>query len=543
MIAQGLSAAELMLRRLEQEEQEETELAEWRADPVKFAFDVFGIKAWDKQAMVLRAVAKHDRVAWRSGHKVSKTNTASLLAYWFPICFPNGRVIGTSSSHRQVEKILWREVRALKGRARRRGKYQLPHVAKSPNTGIEWPDGRDVCCFSTDQTENFGGFSGSAILFLIDEASGVPEEIFEAIEGNLAGGSDSDISIAKVVMFGNPTQVSGTFFDAFHSQKAAWNTYHISSEDSPNVKASKVVIPGLATKYWVDERIEAWGENDPRTQVRVKGNFPSQDARTVIKLGLVEQAVERFKDWHEPTDIRRSILLDNSSRSHSSDVHVSLAYDQEDRLELGADIARFGDDNSVGVARRGKTVLRDDRGNGIESVSGYDSYQVGGMLLSLARRFHVKGEQIPLVKIDVIGYGAGVADFLHYARDERGYPLVEVVEINVAEVAYNEAEYFNLRTELWFECAEWLKTGAIPEHDILHRELIAPKYDFDRHGRIKLEGKKEIKKRLGWSPDFADALCLAVYSPSGAGELAAETPENQPVADGGLRWDCGRGFG
>jgi hypothetical protein len=549
MIHQALSAAELMLQRLDREEQEETELAEWRSDPVKFAWDVFGIRAWDKQATVLNAVAQYDRVAWRSGHKVSKTNTASLLAYWFPVCFPGGRVIGTSSSHRQVEKILWREIRALEGRARRNGRLDLPHVAKSPNTGIEWPDGRDVCCFSTDQTENFGGFSGRAILFLIDEASGVPEEIFEAIEGNLAGGSaDGSIAIAKVVMFGNPTQVSGTFFDAFNGQKASWKTYHISSEDSPNVKTGRVVVPGLATKEWVEGRRKAWGEDDPRYQVRVKGNFPSQDARTVIKLGVVERAVERFKDLYETSErecgsgIRYPAYVSSDSDSGVRSSIVN-AYTQEDRLELGADVARFGDDNSVGVARRGKTVLYDARGSGIESVSGYDSYQVGGMLLSLARRFHVKGEPVPLVKVDVIGYGAGVVDFLHYARDERGYPLVEVVEINVAENAYDESEYFNLRTELWFACAEWLLTGAIPEHDILYRELIAPKFDFDHRGRLKLESKKEIKKRLGWSPDFADALCLAVYEPGNTGEPAAETPENQSPADGGLRWDVGRGFG
>lgn len=555
MIAQGLSAAELMLQRLNREEQEETELAEWRSDPVKFAWDVFGIRAWDKQATFLDAVAQYDRVAWRSGHKVSKTNSAGLLAYWFPVCYPGGRVIGTSSSHRQVEKILWREIRALEGRARRRGRLDLPHVAKSPNTGIEWPDGRDVCCFSTDQTENFGGFSGRAILFLIDEASGVPEEIFEAIEGNLAGGSaDGSIAIAKVVMFGNPTQVSGTFFDAFNSQKASWKTYHISSEDSPNVKTGRVVVPGLATKEWVEGRRKAWGEEDPRYQVRVRGNFPSQDARTVIKLGVVERAVERFKDLYEAFDrVSGSVVHHSASGSVGGRFggivsglrlkSVEHVYTQEDRLELGADIARFGDDNSVGIARRGKTVLCDTRGFGIESVSGYDSYQVGGMLLSLARRFHVKGEPIPLVKVDVIGYGAGVVDFLHYARDKRGYPLVEVIPINVAENAYNEVEYFNLRTELWFACAEWLLTGAIPEHDILYRELIAPKYDFDKYGRLKLEEKKEIKSRLGWSPDFADALCLAVYEPGNAGEPAAETPENQSPADGGLRWDVGRGFG
>ena len=118
---------------------------------------------------------------------------------------PGARVVLSSASARQVKTILWREVKALHRRAVARG-YDLPAPALDPETGVRWEDGREILGFTARDPEKMAGVSGAHLLFLLDEASGISPEIFEAIEGNRAGG-------ARIALASNPTQQSGEFFD------------------------------------------------------------------------------------------------------------------------------------------------------------------------------------------------------------------------------------------------------------------------------------------------------------------------------------------
>lgn len=436
--------------------------ARWAADPVLFASEAFGVTLWDRQAQVVARVATHSRVAVKSGHKSGKSLGAAVLAYWWAITRTQGRVVMTSASSRQVRSILWREIKAL----RRKAKIALPEVPEMPDHGIQWPDGREIVGFSTDHPERMAGISGSEVLFILDEASGIAEPIFEAIEGNRAGG-------ARIVMFSNPTQTSGTFFDAFNSKREFWQTIHISSEETPNVVSGRVLVPGLATREWVQEKRLEWGEDSPLYQVRVRGDFPSQADNSVIPLSLVESAGLRWED--------------------------TLA---EGRLELGVDVARFGDDDSAIAVRRGKKILE------IATRSGFDEPAVAGLVLDIARRHRIKGEQKPLVKVDSCGVGLGVLSILKQSDD------IEVIGVSAADPADAEEEFPNLRSQLWFSLSQWLaEGGAIPEDARLETEMVAPKYGFDARGRRVVEKKEDFKRRLGRSPDRADAAALAVYTP------------------------------
>jgi hypothetical protein len=504
---------------LSRHQSQQVDIERWRSDPVAFAVECFGITAWEKQAELLRAIAVHHRVACRSGHKVSKTVSAGILAYWWALTRPGAKVILTSSSYRQVRDILWYEVTALAQRARKIGKLELPPVAAAPETGIRWDDGRFIKGFSTDDPVRMGGFSGPAMLFIVDEASGVDERIFEAIRGNLAGGTaDDESAVAKLFLVGNPTQVSGTFYEAFHKQRKLWDTHHISSADTPNVKEGRVVIPGLATQEYLDECLVAYkSKDDPRYQVRVAGNFPQQNAFSVIKLGAVEAAIERYanEEW------RRAVQEPNKYRLH-----------------VGVDVARFGDDSSVACPRRGPVAFPSVR------CSKLDEVEVSGMVINLCygpEGLHRKGEQKPLVKVDVIGVGGGVATILKRATNDDGDLLFNVVEVNVSEKALEDGDYPNQRSEMWFATAEWLETGAVPDTDDLHSELIAPRYKFDGQGRRCVERKAEFKKRLGHSPDEADALCLSVYTPEAIDDPGIHVPTE--LLPEGYRFGGQRGFG
>lgn len=445
--------------------------AEYFDDPVGFCREILGVGLWSGQVRILLAVLRSDSVAVRSGHKVGKTTVVAALALWWACTRPTALVLLTSSSYTQVEEQLWPMVRKLYQQAARRGHPLGGRINQSAEGGIRWADGRRMFGLSTDKPERMGGYSGSELLVIADEASGIQESIFEAVEGNMAGG-------ATKVLVGNPTQLGGTFYDAFHDQADLWETLHISSEETPNVIDGRMVIPGLATREWVERCKIAWGEDDPRYQVRVRGNFPGQAANSVIGLTTVEEAIGRWKD--------------------------ALG---EGLLEIGVDVARFGDDNSVIIARRGLKAFEP------VVVHGQNGVQVAGETVKLITLLRQPGER-PKVKVDGIGVGTSVVDQLGvYLEGEGHEDEFDLVDVNVGAAA-EDAQYVNLRSQIWFGACDWLKSGgAIPNDKGLKSELIAPTYSFDSRARQAVEGKADMKKRLKRSPDSADALCLSIYSP------------------------------
>lgn len=478
----------------------ELPLAPYADDPVRFAVEILKIVPWARQEEILRAVAEHPRVAVRSGHKIGKSNTAAILALWWWATRPFSRVVMTSPTDRQVNSILFREVKRLHRRARLGGTLH-----KVADAGLKADDGREVWGFASNTPERVSGISGEHMLFICDEASGIDDELFDGLEGNRAGG-------AKIVMFSNPTRVSGYFHRAFHGAREFWHTIHVSSVESPNVVAGKVVIPGLATREWVEEKRKEWGDQSSTYWARVLGAFPTQSDNSIISVGLVEEAQQRYRAF-----------ASNADESELFRRFKKLGDEKDCELHIGADIARFGDDSTVIYPRRGKVIYP------AIVLHGLDVIDVAGKVLEVAlahQTSHIRRKprgdglgqfvldeewremETPVVKIDTIGIGAGVYDALK--RDKR----VRVVGVNVSESPTDET-YYRLRDELWFILREFIRNGgAIPDDQMLAAELVEPKYAFTSLGqRIQIESKDELKKRLGRSPDRADALALAIYSP------------------------------
>ncbi len=496
-----------------------------------FARAVFGLELWEGQQEICVAVAQSDATACKSGHKCGKSTAAAVLGWWFAATRQNARVIITAPTDRQVKQVVWREIRRLWRESRKstcltcgartlgkqcpvqgcRGElqpplYYLPEPALAPDTGISLPDDSQVLGFTAGNQEAMAGISSPEMLYIVDEASGVAENIFEAIEGNLAGG-------AKIVLISNPTQTSGQFYRAFHKERDEWNLVSISSEDTPNVKSGQKLVPGLATKPWVDKRRRIWGVDDPRYQVRVKGNFPRAAANAVVSIGAIELAKERWLDTKP-----------------------------EGTLRIGVDVARFGDDSSVAQPVRGLFTFEP------RSVNGYDTIQVAGMVLEIVRdeKIRPKGERAEIFIDAGGGYGGGVADQLRYVieEDPELSVAVSVVEVHPSSSS-DDPQYDLKRDELWFGIRDFLdEGGTLPDHDELEGDILAPVYDFTRRGsRIKVESKDEIKKRLGRSPDFGDALALAVI-PSGSGAGFEDLDTDDLIGDSLTTFGAagGRGF-
>jgi len=458
----------------------------WRDDPALFASEVLDTEVWDRQrelldkaagcAMVLERRSKKGKrkLAVRSGHKVGKSTTAAILALWWYCTRDRARVVMTSASARQIKAILWKELRRLYRRAR----WPIGgDFAKDPETGLQYPDGREVVGFSTDEPEKMAGISGPAVLYLCDEASGIGEEIFEAIEGNAAGG-------ALVILFSNPTKTSGAFFRAFHEEAGEWECVQISSEEAAAVVPP---IPGLATREWVDEKKRVWGVDSPLYAVRVRGDFPKQADNAVISLHMVTEANKR---WHA----------------------MARGPMPKDRLRIGVDVARYGGDETAMAWRRGLFVSRP------QTLLGKDETEVAAAVMKMVIDQRRLGEE-PIVNVDVTGLGAAVFALLDAQKG------IEVHAIHAQDPPTDagdedaDAQFHRMRDELWWRLRLFLEGGgAIPDDSKLVAECVAPTYKIDPAGKIRISSKDEMKKVLKRSPDRADGVCLAVFEPGSSAE-------------------------
>ena len=449
------------------------------SDPVSFARNFLGFDPWEKQAEIMQAIAVNRRVAVRSGHKIGKSRLAVSIAEWFWATKKNARVILTAPTGRQVREILWREITSLHQHA------VIPlggQLLRTPSGGLTADDGRQIIGFSTDTGEAFSGVSGENVLYIVDEASGYDELIFEAIEGNRAGG-------ASLLLLGNPTQTSGTFYRAFNEERNRWVTFHVSSLEAVEWQERNHRIPGLATREWIEEKKRDGWEGTSLWDVRVAGDFPREGSNTIIGLALIEAAQKRWRDAKP---------------------------DMAQRLRIGVDVARFGDDEAVIQS------VRNDYAFPAVAFHALDGPQLASKVLDEARLRRRDILEKPVVNIDVIGVGVGPYDVLKHEKEIECHPI-NVGESSTVLTPAGEPGFSLLRDQLWFGCRDWFKAdGCLPVDGKMEADLVAAKYGYDARGKIKVEAKNDMKKRLGRSPDRGDALCLAVYEDrSGVGKYLA----------------------
>jgi len=448
----------------------------YQRDPVAFAREVLGVEPWAKQVEILEAVRDHKRVAVCSGHKVSKSHSLAIVALWFYSAFEDARVVCTCVTARQVDEIFYREVKKMFRRSRQPLSGEPRELARS---GIKSDDFREIVGFTAKESEAVAGISGKNLLYLVDEASGIGEEIFEAIQGNSAGG-------ARVVLTSNPTRTEGTFFEAFHAKAQFWRTIQVSSESTPNVIEGREVIPGLATREWVELMRAEYGEQHPVFKVRVKGEFVLSEEGKIMSLHLLGLAEQR---WAETPAVGR--------------------------LQVGVDPAgpgEFGDETAFS-GRRGQKQIAKQEHRGLEAEA------IVVHLLDFLRA-HRQPREVPIVCVDREGpIGSEVFGLLRAHLDEHPGAF-EVFGVRSSDKAIRQPQiYGTVRDELHANAAEWLRDGgAILEDVKLTRELHAPSWvAVAAYGvnasRLKATDKKQLRKELGRSPDRADALLLSVWEP------------------------------
>ena len=405
----------------------------------------------------------------RSGHGTGKSAAMSQLAIWFLLTRPNGLIPCTAPSGHQLEDVLWKEI----GRWLQRLVEPFNGLLELTSDKLRYKDkknGMGEALARTARKENpdaLQGFHAADILYLVDEASGVPEQIYQTAEGALT------TPRAMSVLAGNPTRVAGTFYRSHHEDRADWVTLHWSSLGSPLV--SKEYGPKLARKYGVESFVY---------KIRVLGEFPTGNPDALIGLEVVTAAAEReIEDaaWkHEP-------------------------------VVFGVDPARFGDDETGWCIRQGRKVHE------IGGWGGLDTMQTAGRVLKLTKDWKPAA-----IFVDSIGIGSGVADYLRHSVQD-----CLVMDVNVSERPSDTEEYCNFRSEMWWKMKEFLEKRdcCIPDDDVLESELTTTNWSVDMKGKIRIETKAERKKRLGTenggSPDRADALAMTFVSTIGTGHKRA----------------------
>ena len=442
--------------------------------PVSCARDVLKVSLWSKQEEVLSALVDHRRVAVKSGNGLGKGFCASVAILWFLYYHDPAIVLSTAPTFRQVRHVLWRQIRRLHRRA--------ADVLGGKMLDTRWglAEDRYAMGLSADSGDQFQGFHNDNMFIVVDEAEGVDDDIYEAIEAVMTSAEP------RLLLIGNPTTVTGAFRRAFYQERHLYHTITISALESPNVMAGKVVIPGLTSGQWVDEHRETWGEDNPIYRARVLGEFPDQAEDTLIKLSDIETSSRR-----DPM----ARILDNG-KPDAGEPSTSGAAGLPDVVSA-VDVARFGSDRSVILRRRGDQVEE------IRTFHKLDTMQLVGWVVSA-----IKDSQPAMVYVDEIGVGAGVVDRLR----EQGH---KVKGINVARRAQQEGLFANLRAQGYWQLRERVASGtiSIPADNQLMGELAALRYSYDSQGRILLESKESMRQRGLPSPDKADALMLAFLEP------------------------------
>ena len=489
-----------------------------KTDPIYYCRHRLGFEPTWQQAEILEAIVDEGaKVSVRSGHGIGKTRVLAVAILWFLETRPHSVIPCTAPTANTLKDKLWREIGLVMRRADERflrplgfppelwfencivqdteslydasSKMKMEWHALARTSRKEKPDALQG--FHAADLEVVAGgrkLSGETvegrILFIIEEASGVPDAVFEVAKGALSTHG------SRVLLVGNPVRRTGYFAET-HLKEKGFTALHFRSSDSPLVEPT-----------YRDDYVKEYGAGSNAVRVRCDGEFPKQDNDVLIPYAAGEEAITR-----DP-------------------------YHDEAETILGVDPARFGDDRTAYLVRKGRDIIH------IE-IYGKESTQVTAKRTEdLFRKY-----QCGYVCVDGIGIGGGVVDTLNI----KGVPVVEVTvsesappyedDLSLADdTAYQQTRIAHskprkLRDWLWLRARDAL-TQELPSFYIaaekdpylaekLADELTRTRYGFDTADRLVVESKDAMKSRGLKSPNIADAFCLTYAPFRTGGQLTA----------------------
>lgn len=452
-------------------------------DPVWWARNVLGVDPWSKQQEIMESVRDNPRTAVASCHGIGKTWVAAVIVLWFLMTHPNSIVITTAPTDRQVEGLLWKEIRSLF----KRSLVTLANPNCLTKKKLELDEDWYAWGFTAPDydPDRFQGFHARHILVVVDEAAGVSDLIFEGIEGVLSTAG------AKILEIGNPTDGSCQF--AKDHASSYFQDFSVSAYDTPNlttfgiteehiadgtwidlISDKEMPAPHLVSPEWVARAYHRWGPASPFYLSRVKGEFPEETDDVLIPMRWVQAAMERHIEATGP-------------------------------IWLGVDVARMGTDETACYGNQGGRI-RQQFISRKEKTTTTTGRVVKAVEKTTAKR----------VNVDVVGIGAGVYDALDEKYNEDPMQEIVVTPINFGGKPQDPERFANLKAELFWlerEAYERGERDIDPDDDMFAAQASSIKWKVNSKGKIQIESKEEAKRRGVPSPDRFEAAAYAGAEP------------------------------
>lgn len=452
---------------------------------------------WDGDANPLVQVAEYFAqrfdVAVPSGTGTGKTYWAAVMVLWFLVCFEESIVVTTAPKLDQLTDLLWKEI----GRHWRGFSESYPTAAKThlrvrllPGTdeqetwaAIGWPCGVEA---NEESAKKAQGFHAKHMLIVMEETPGIPLPTMNALVGTSVGSHN------LILALGNPDSMQDTL--AEFARLTGVKTVRISSFDHPNVVCDRDVVPGATTRKGIARLRDKWGDETPMFKSRARGMTPAEAVDALIKREWVEEAVARWKRIQNGTASPEEMQMLRGLGA------------------LGVDVAQ-SEKGDLGAIAKGKGAC-------LVQVRAFPCPDAGELGEDVYRLME-SDEIIPAhVGVDPIGPGGITVNTLDKKTDPQ---KARVQRLNGAyrpfehtqrapdgelyDWAPDAGEYLNLRAQMGWQLREDFRKGqiAMAPDEALINELITVKWSKDG-GKVRLEDKKELKKRLGGkSPDRFDA--------------------------------------
>lgn len=442
-------------------------IRQWREDPVIFVNDNFNVTPDIWQEKALRAFASKDpeqlRISLQACAGPGKSAVLAWCGWNFLSCYgergehPKGACVSVTWDN--LKDNLWVELAKWQGLS-----SYLSKAFTWTQTRIFANDHKETWFLSarsfpkTADSETLGktlsGIHSKYVLFLIDESGDIPVQVGKAAE-QAVGETIQRGGFIKILQAGNPISLDGMLYTASTSKR--WHVIRITGDPEDPERSPRI------NAQWAKDMIEDYGADDPWVMSYILGHFPESSLNTLLSMKEVEEAMER----HLPLS--------------------AYAYAQK---RLGIDVARQGLDSTVIFPRQGLAGLK------YSKMRGADGPQVAARVIQAKHKWKSEMEFVD----DTGGFGSSVIDSLKLAGESpQGIHFSSKATDN---------RYFNKRSEMWLEMREWVRRGgALPKCNQLKKELTSCLY-FLKNGKLKLEEKEQLKQRLGFSPDIADALAL-----------------------------------
>ena len=448
-------------------------LRRWKGSTLAFARECIGYEPdeWQKDAFLALDRGEKPRIAMQACAGPGKTRVLATIGWKFLVCHggpdahPNAYAISISGDN--LKDNLWKELavcRNLSPFLQHAFEWTSEKVYAKDHEETWWIKARSYSKSADPETQGnaLSGLHAKNILYLIDEAGDINPAVLRKAEQGM-----SNTEWGRIVMAGNPTSNSGALYHAVTNQATIWEVIRINGDPDDPKRSPRIDIE------WAREQIRQYGRDNPWVQSFILGQFPKGGLNTLLTPDEVRTAMGRNPDPD------------------------SYAWAQK---RLGIDVARFGDDRTVIFPRQGLVafqpiILRQQRTDFITA-----------RVLKAKLAFESEVDFVD----DTGHWGHGVVDGLLAAG--QGAQAVMFSDPAI------DPRYGNRRAEMLFGLADWVKSrGALPNIPELIPELTQPMYFFATSGKLMIESKDQIKKRLGFSPDLADALALTFAWPDQPG--------------------------